>query len=523
MMPTTFPALLPPHAYVWDPSLDAHRNEHAPDGANQIRAVHFRRSVGPFDTSRTVRLETMDGDRAALPRLIHHHGDLDEGWDWGWRGSAPLDTGLNVLAAFTHPKAAWRLQWAFYDAFLHGMAAAGGTIDGSRLRAWIAEHGWIGRQRDWHTTAAAEVRNPLRLARRESRRLTPEARACEIARQVRAAMGWTAVDAEAAAREHGSSLTRDLWGIGGREPGTAEHGLDLAAALLEGAPPRERAPTLAALVDLLPPEGSAPEAEWDAHALGAGLPHAAAVRGAAEAAAALGPNTAPRERAARLAGIVRQEASGRALPWTGLPALSYGFGGALSGGIQGALGLDPVWVASTLYAFRAAAAEDPSLAAAAARLGLDEAALRDLQDEALSVQLGHVRREAEELDREASRAREYASIARQRREPRRRAPAPPPTSGALRRWLLGIPVDLLTDLARVLHADGSGVAALGQALDSYGVPFPDPLGSIARAVAWYAEERAPHLLDQAPAFTSRGDGLTGIPPALDAGLPWTRA
>src|SRR5687768_13683241 len=146
-------ALLQPAEYVWLPLADAGRPEPPPAGAGEILAVYLGRHANPGHAARTVLIETRTGF-APLQRRIHLHGEVDEGWDWGWRGSAPLETALNLLACFVHPRAASRLQWAFCEAFLHPLPAAGGTLCGERVRSWLREHAWIGRGQAWAEDAA---------------------------------------------------------------------------------------------------------------------------------------------------------------------------------------------------------------------------------------------------------------------------------------------------------------------------------------------------------------------------------
>ncbi|HEX2189485.1 MAG TPA: DUF6166 domain-containing protein, partial [Longimicrobiaceae bacterium] len=187
----TSSALLQPADYVWLPEADTGKPEPPPPGADDILAVHLGRHAGPEATVRTVLVETCAGF-APLERRIHLHGDVDEGWDWGWRGSAPLETALNLLTCFVHPRAAWRLQWAFCEAFLHPLPPAGGTLCGGRVRAWLAEHGWVGRQRSW--TGAPEAAEQVSLAheRAASRALSPRDRAARVASLVATALGGAA-------------------------------------------------------------------------------------------------------------------------------------------------------------------------------------------------------------------------------------------------------------------------------------------------------------------------------------------
>ncbi|HET6229271.1 MAG TPA: DUF6166 domain-containing protein, partial [Longimicrobiaceae bacterium] len=255
--PRTAPEMIPlrdPAEFVWLPDLDAGLPEPVPAGREGIHAVQFRRAVGAGDVVRSVALETSAGTEP-LPRRIRYHGDPDEGWDWGWHGSAPLETALNVLAAFVHPRAAWRLQWAFYEAFLHPLPVVGGTLRGDEVRAWLRGHAWIGRHSSWTAAPDAGRRGMLARERDESRVLSPTARAERIGQLATSALRWDGA-ARRAASADAAALAAEPGAEGADGPGSAGFQLVRAAAVLAGAAAVERWATLAALAGILPLPGS---------------------------------------------------------------------------------------------------------------------------------------------------------------------------------------------------------------------------------------------------------------------------
>lgn len=491
------PALFQPAEYVWLPHADAGRPEPAPQEAGCIRAIHLGRHLGAEATTRTVLVESAAGFRA-LARRIHLHGDVDEGWDWGWRGSAPLETALNLLACFVHPRAAWRLQWAFCEAFLHPLPPAGGTLSGDRVRAWLREHGWIGRQHTWDGAAPAAERALLADERAQSRVLCPRDRAARVAALVADALGDRRPGADAVTDAPDLILRR-------------------AAAALAGAPPEQRWATVAMLAGHLPRAGTPARDAWqrEASPRTPGLPDPGTVVLVA-AVWSRHVGRRPRERAALLATTIREEAACGRTAWTAVPQLALPLGGGFPEALRGELHLagDPAAAAATLHALRAAVMEDSVLAAAAAALGLTPAVIAERIGSAHRLHvltLGEERRAIEaraDAEAERIRAAEAVRLARGRGRP------PPPHSAALRQWLLAVPEDLLAELARAARGP-AGALTLRAAMRAAGVRLPDPAGTVARAVTWYLAERAPRVLDT-PSFLVRGDGLFRTPPAAEA-------
>jgi hypothetical protein len=497
------PALLQPADYVWLPHADAGRPEPAPDGAGDIRAIHLGRHAGAEATTRTVLVETSAGFRP-LARRIHLHGDVDEGWDWGWRGGAPLDTAMNLLACFVHPRAAWRLQWAFCEAFLHPLPPAGGTVCGDHVRAWLRDHGWIGRQRAGDGAAQAAERALLAEERARSRALSPRDRASRVASLVGTALGWGA---------------RAVEGAEADAAGATGLALQRAAAALAGAPAEQRWATVALLAGHLPRAGTPARDAWqrEASPRTPGLPDPGTVILVASVWSRL-VGRGPKERAALLAATIRDEAARGATAWTAVPQLALPLGGGFPAALRGEFHLagDPAAAAATLHALWRVL-EDGALAARAAALGLTPGVLAELIGSAHRLHvltLGGERRAIEaRADEEAERIRAADRV----RLARGRGRRPPPHSAALRQWLLRVSEDLLVELARAARGP-AGALTLRSAMQAAGVRLPDPAGTVARAVTWYLEERAPRVLDS-PSFLVRGDGLFRTPPAPEAGPP----
>ncbi|HEU4456424.1 MAG TPA: DUF6166 domain-containing protein [Longimicrobium sp.] len=491
-------ALLQPAEYVWLPLADAGRPEPPPAGAGEILAVYLGRQAGPDHAARTVLVETRAGF-APLPRRIHLHGDVDEGWDWGWRGSAPLNTALNLLACFVHPRAAWRLQWAFCEAFLHPLPAAGGTLSGERVRMWLREHAWIGRGEAWAGDAAERALLADEGAR--SRLLTPQARAERVAELL----------APALAADGGARGAREGAGTGVSSP-------ELAAAVLAGAPAEQRWATLAMLAGHLPRPGTPAREAW--HRLASprtpGLPDPDTVATVAGVWSRLVGRPAA-ARAALLAQAIRQHAAGGATAWDGVPHLALPLGAGFPAAARGEphLAGDPAAAAATLHALRAAVRGDRALADAAAALGLTADVLGELTRSAHRLHAATLRDERRAVERDAADEAERVHAAEAVRLPRGRSQPPPPHSDALRRWVLAVSEELLVELARAARGPG-GPLVLRAALDAAGTVFPDPPGTVAQAITWYLEERAPRLLDL-PSFLVRGDGLFRTPAAGDPG------
>ncbi|HWK88854.1 MAG TPA: DUF6166 domain-containing protein [Longimicrobium sp.] len=489
----THSALLEPAAYVWLPALDSGRAEPAPAGAEEIRAVHLARAVRGGDVVRTVLLETGAG-YAPLPRRVRLHGDAAEGWDWGWHGSAPLETSLNLLASFVHPKAAWRLQWGFYDALLHDLPVAGGSLDGDHIRGWIREHAWVGRQTSWAVAAEAARTNLLAWERERSTGLPPAERAARVAdildpAQAPAGHRWP---------DHG--------------PGSAAFEAARAAAVLAGAPAPERWSTLAALARRLPPTGSAARRAWDEAASPRTpcLPDPATVLSIAGIWDRLAARS-PAERAVLLGELMVEHAAAGGTAWSDLPMLALPLGAGFQDALRGDAHLagDPVAATATLRALQARMLADTWISAAAAALGLTGDVIAAQIRAAHRLHTSTLRDTRRAMETAAAAAREYVMAAEAARLPRGRSRTPPPSSEPLRRWILAAPEGLLKVLARAARGP-AGPLTVRAALRGSSLTFPDPPGTVAQAIAWYLEERAPWVLDL-PTFIGRGDGLVSGP------------
>jgi hypothetical protein len=478
-------AILQPTDLVWLPMLDTGTPEPPPPGARGVRAVSLGRHACSEDIGRTVVVEDQGGF-APLTRRVHVHGDVDEGWDWGWRGSAPLDTALNLLLLFVHPRAAWRLQWAFCDAFLHPLPPAGGLLQGDEVRAWLRRNAWIGKQRSW--ALAEEAGRNARVAqdRQRSRELSPATRAVQIA---------------------------DLVACGtGAAPGTAEDPLAQAAALLDGSPPDQRWATLALIAGRLPPEGSPSRDTWRriASPVTPGLPEPDTIAAVASVWSRLVGRPAT-ERAEIMASAIRANAGAAGLDWRSVPVLSFVAGSGDPGVTQRNLCLagDPVAASATLHALTAALNADAGLRGAATRIGLSLDTVAECRRAAHAAHSDYLRGERRNAESGASEEMQRVQAAEAARLPRGRSRRPPPASDTLRRWALTSPLALVTELARAGRGS-AGPPALRAALEACGISFPDPAGTVAATLTWYAEERNPAALD-APVFLIRGDGLARTP------------
>ncbi|MBB4635900.1 DUF6166 domain-containing protein [Longimicrobium terrae] len=508
--------LLGPAEYVWIPGLDAGAAEPAPVTAPLLRAVHLERREDVAPTTRKVTLETLDGD-LPLPRRIHQHGDVGEGWDWGWRGSAPLETALNLLAALVHPKAAWRLQWAFCDTFLLPMRTAGGTLDGDHLRAWLREHDWIGRASGgWEAAARAEYQAPLARERRRSRWMSPAARAAHALDLVTSAMRWDAEDRRAAAAEVAAPSTR-LWGAAAlpgpaEPPGSAAYQLERAAAALAGAPADACWPTLAALAARIAPRGSPGWTAWrDAAHQQPALPRPETLELIARMGSPEGDRS-PWTAAALLARCIRRHASDAGPPaGDTVPELALFLGAALEGAPQGEPRVtgDPAALRATLHALDQALVQGPELADRAARMGVTSKLVRARARAALAPQVAALREHRGALREEAEMEAEYARQATTLRLPRGRSEQPADASRELWEWAAGATVHTLVGVARA-GPPPRGMIGMDGLLRLTGHWLPDPHATVVAAARWQLEERAPMLVGLAP-FPVRGDGLLRTP------------
>jgi hypothetical protein len=480
--------LLPPTEYVWVPTLDAWSAEPAPTGARVLN-VYLRREFAEDEATRTVLVETADGF-ASLPRRIHLHGDVDEGWDWGWRGSAPLATALNLLLWFAHPRAAWRLQWAFCEAFLHTLPAAGGVLDGDQIRTWIGQNAWIGRQRPWWDSEDAAA--AARVEHAASRSLQPRARAERAAELITRATG-------AQRRQRHTSLPE------------AEVDLRRSAAVLNGAPAEQRWSTLALLALNGPETGTPAWRRWRevASPTTAGLPDPVETAAVAAVWSRL-VGKPPAARAAIVAEAIRSHA-GMPVRWDAVPVIGFALGSALRGdpGQMPCVVGDPVAIAANITALTQMLASEPERADEAASLALHPATLEEQFRAAHAFHLGTLREERRAVEKAAADDGERILAAERARLPRTRSPRPPPASPELKRWILAAPVPLLKELARAARGP-AGALTLRAAMHSAGLVFPDPAGTVCACIPWYLEERAPGLLDL-PSFLIRSDGLCTAP------------
>jgi len=485
--------MLQPSDLVWLPNLDAGAPEPPPPGWRRIRSVSLGRHVGPDDVHRTVVLETVTGF-APLTRRVHVHGDPDEGWDWGWLGSAPLDTALNILLHFVHPKSAWRLQWAFCECILRALPARGGVIQGDEIRAWVRRNAWVGKQRSWEAQAETAREAVLIRHRHESRDLSPDVRARRIA----------------------VLITRAAGEIPGRgqpgHPPPLDDGREYerAAAMLDATPPEQRWATLALLAAELRAACRAVRESWSRSAspVTPGLPSPEAASEIAATWSCLVGKT-PADRTRVLVAAIHAAALASAGSWQGIPLLACTLGGSDRG--DRCLAGDPVVAVATLQSLASEFEADPALRTAGAQLGLTPEAIAECRVRAHDLHVDDLREVRRSAEQTAAAESQRVQAAYTTRLPRGRSQRPPPTSATLRRWAVGAPLPLLREQARLARTPG-GPLALRSVLLACGMVFPDPPGTVAAALCWYLEERDPSILDPG-VFPIRGDGLLPAPTA----------
>lgn len=127
----------------------AYVNEHP--AAWPVQAILFRRepdasgAIGRGEAS--ILLEQQDGTLVPLPHTLVNHSPT--GLEFGYGGSGPADTALNILALLMSPHDAWYLHQQFKWHAVTG-AQHGDRLAMADVRRWI--------QNTWADQAQAELR-----------------------------------------------------------------------------------------------------------------------------------------------------------------------------------------------------------------------------------------------------------------------------------------------------------------------------------------------------------------------------
>jgi hypothetical protein len=117
-----------------------------PDRLPLDRVEHFDDRVLQFGrgtTSASIWIftpETSDTKSHIRPleqRIVYHS---PTGMEWGYGGSGPTDTAINVLALVVPTREAVRLSHAFKDEFIATIPRDGGELRMAEVRQWVATY-----------------------------------------------------------------------------------------------------------------------------------------------------------------------------------------------------------------------------------------------------------------------------------------------------------------------------------------------------------------------------------------------
>lgn len=108
--------------------------------AGTIKAVRFSRTFDGMEKRGRAIVDIMylDHGERLVQRYVKHSPD---GFEFGYHGSGPSDTALNLLALFIPVKEATRdgMYHTFKDAFVAAVdQEKGGEVSGAAIRDWIA-------------------------------------------------------------------------------------------------------------------------------------------------------------------------------------------------------------------------------------------------------------------------------------------------------------------------------------------------------------------------------------------------
>lgn len=101
------------------------------------RVLLFRRT----DAGAAIWIKTPqsgDAEWSVLEQRIVYHSPT--GMEFGYGGSGPADTAINVLALVVDTREAVRLHHAFKDEFIAHVPREGGELRLSEVRAWVATY-----------------------------------------------------------------------------------------------------------------------------------------------------------------------------------------------------------------------------------------------------------------------------------------------------------------------------------------------------------------------------------------------
>lgn len=117
---------------------------HAPKRASMERVESTDTRVLRFartDAGASIWIKTPqvgDAEWSVLEQRIVYHSPT--GMEFGYGGSGPADTAINVLALVVDTREAVRLHHAFKDEFIARVPRAGGELRMSEVRAWVASY-----------------------------------------------------------------------------------------------------------------------------------------------------------------------------------------------------------------------------------------------------------------------------------------------------------------------------------------------------------------------------------------------
>lgn len=97
------------------------------------RLIHFARSPEPSAEPTISIVE--DGDFSPLEQRLVLHSPT--GLEFGYAGSGPADTALNILGLIVSPREAWRLHQDCKGAFVGGVPRDGGLVTMREVRDWV--------------------------------------------------------------------------------------------------------------------------------------------------------------------------------------------------------------------------------------------------------------------------------------------------------------------------------------------------------------------------------------------------
>lgn len=98
------------------------------------------------------------------------------GLEFGYGGSGPADTALNILSLILPPREAWRFHQRFKAQYVAAIPREGGTLHLSEVRGWIAEQYRVELADAARMADEREMRELLAEIETEERKATTEGR-----------------------------------------------------------------------------------------------------------------------------------------------------------------------------------------------------------------------------------------------------------------------------------------------------------------------------------------------------------